>query len=99
MRASTVGVEPADRSGPDWSQVLTDAVNKPGVISTAYSAFWNYSMGNQLLAMFECLSRGIEPGPLHTFKGWLKLGRHVRKGQRAITLCMPVSRSATCSRR
>ncbi len=41
--------------------------------------------------MFECLARGIEPGPIHTFKGWLKLNRHVRKGEKAITLCMPVS--------
>ncbi len=65
---------------PDWSQILTDAVNKPGVISTAYTAFWNYSTGNQLLAMFECMFRGIESGPIHTFKGWLKLDRHVRKG-------------------
>jgi antirestriction protein ArdC len=75
----------------DWSQILIDAVNKPGVISVAYSAFWNYSSGNQLLAIFECMARGIEPGPIHTFKGWLNLNRHVRKGEKAITLCMPVT--------
>jgi len=75
----------------DWSQILIDAVNKPGVISAAYSAFWNYSSGNQLLAIFECMARGIEPGPIHTFKGWLNLNRHVRKGEKAITLCMPVT--------
>jgi len=75
----------------NWSQLLVEAVSKPGVISKAYSQFWNYSFGNQLLAMFECLFRGIEPGPLNTFKGWLKLNRHVKKGEKAITLCMPVS--------
>jgi len=75
----------------DWPQILIDAVSKPGVISTAYTAFWNYSSGNQLLAMFECLARGIEPGPIHTFNGWFKFNRHVRKGEKAITLCMPVS--------
>jgi antirestriction protein ArdC len=74
---------------PDWSQLLIDAVNKPGVISTAYSAFWNYSTSNQLLALFECLARSIEPGPIHTFGGWLKFNRHVRKGEKAITLCVP----------
>lgn len=79
---------------PDWSQLLTDAVTQPGVISKAYSAFWNYSVGNQLLALFECAARGLEPGPIHTFNGWLKLGRHVRKGERAITLCMPVTWTA-----
>jgi hypothetical protein len=75
----------------DWAQILIDAVNKPGVISSAYSAFYNYSTGNQLLAMFECMGRGLEPGPIHTFRGWLNLNRHVRKGEKAITLCMPVT--------
>ena len=88
--------KPPDRASsthdqPDWAQLLIDAVNKPGIISTAFSAFWNYSFGNQLLALFECMARGIPPGPIHTFAGWLKLNRHVRKGEKAITLCMPVS--------
>jgi hypothetical protein len=75
---------------PDWAQLLVEAVSKPGIISTAYSRFWNYSFGNQLLAMMQCMARGIEPGPIHTFKGWRDLGRHVKKGQKALTLCMPV---------
>jgi antirestriction protein ArdC len=79
------------KNPPDWSQLLVDAVTKPGVISAAYTAFWNYSVGNQFLALFECIARGIEPGPIHTFNGWIRLGRHVRKGERAITLCMPVT--------
>jgi hypothetical protein len=78
-------------SPPDWTQILLDAVSKPGVISSAYRAFWNYSFGNQLLAVFECLARGIEPGPIHTFRGWLDLGRHVKRGEKAIILCMPVT--------
>jgi hypothetical protein len=40
--------------------------------------------------MFECLIRNITPGPIHTFKGWHELGRYVKKGEKAITLCMPV---------
>jgi antirestriction protein ArdC len=64
-------------------------VNTPGIISTAYSRFWNYSVGNQILALLQCLLRGIEPGPIHTFKGWIDLGRHVRAGEKAITLCAP----------
>jgi antirestriction protein ArdC len=74
----------------DWSSLLVDAVTRPGTISSAYSRFWNYSVGNQILALFQCLERDIEPGPIHTFKGWLDLGRHVKKGEKAITLCMPV---------
>ena len=80
----------AARDAPDWSALLVDAVNKSGVLSTAYSRFWNYSVGNQLVALFTCMARKIEPGPIHTFRGWLELGRHVRKGERAISLCMPI---------
>jgi len=76
---------------PKWAKILIDAVSKPGVISEAYSRFWNYSTGNQLLAWFQCLQRGLEPGPINTFQGWKELGRSVRKGEKALTLCMPVA--------
>jgi antirestriction protein ArdC len=75
----------------EWAALLAEAVTKPGIMSDAYSRFWNYSVGNQLLAIFQCLARGIEPGPIHTFQGWKEIGRSVRKGERAITLCMPVT--------
>jgi antirestriction protein ArdC len=95
MRASRIKTasDTNERGGthPEWSQLLVDAVTKPGMISSGYSKFWNYSVGNQILAMFQCWSRGIQPGPIHTFRGWLDLGRHVNKGERALTLCMPVS--------
>jgi antirestriction protein ArdC len=75
---------------PEWAQLLMDAVKIPGTISTAYTRFWNYSVGNQFLALFECVRRGIPVGPIHTFRGWRELGRYVKKGEKAITLCMPV---------
>ena len=78
------------RDAPDWERLLVDAVKTPGALSSAYRQFWNYSVGNQLLALFECLLRGLEPGPIHTFRGWRDVGRHVKKGEKAITLCMPV---------
>jgi hypothetical protein len=31
---------------PKWSALLVEAVNKSGLIMDAYSAFWNYSVGN-----------------------------------------------------
>lgn len=80
---------PSDDIRPDWSKILSDAVSEPGIISTAYTAFWNYSVGNQLLALFECHARKLQPGPIHTFRGWQKLGRFVRRGEKAITLCVP----------
>jgi antirestriction protein ArdC len=74
-----------------FAQLLEQAVNEPGIVSAAYSAFHNYSIGNQLLALGQCVARGIQPGPIATFKRWKELGRYVRKGQKAITLCQPVT--------
>jgi len=80
-------------TGPpaEWSAILIDAVAKPGVIAEAYSRFWNYSVGNQLLALWQCHGRQIEPGPISTFLGWKDCGRFVKKGEKALTLCMPVT--------
>ncbi|MBS1827737.1 MAG: DUF1738 domain-containing protein [Acidobacteria bacterium] len=72
------------------SLLLEEAVTKPGTLHEAYSRFWNYSLGNQILALIQCRDRGIEPGPLASFNRWKELGRHVKKGERAITLCMPI---------
>jgi hypothetical protein len=77
---------------PKWSALLVEAVNKPGLIMKAYSAFHHYSIGNQLLAMIQCQLRGLEPGPINTFPGWQALGRCVRRGERALILCMPITR-------
>jgi antirestriction protein ArdC len=60
----------------------------------AYSAFHFYSLGNQLLALVQCQMRGLQPGPINTFLKWKELGRYVRRGERALTLCMPI----TCKR-
>jgi antirestriction protein ArdC len=78
-----------------WAALLQEAVTKPGYIHEAYSRFWNYSLGNQLLALFECLEMKLQPGPLATFLKWREMGRHVKKGEKAITLCMPVTRKRT----
>src|SRR6266700_1174347 len=77
---------------PKWSALLVEAVNKPGLIMEAYSAFHNYSIGNQILALVQCQLRGLEPGPINTFPGWQALGRTVKRGERALILCMPVTR-------
>jgi hypothetical protein len=57
----------------------------------AYSAFTSYSIGNQLLAMFQCMLRGIQPGPIKTFPGWKECGRNVKRGEKALMLCMPIT--------
>ena len=76
---------------PKWADLLESAVNQPGTISAAYSQFHQYSIGNQLLAWSQCLARGLQPGPLATYKRWQELGRHVLGGQKALTLCQPVT--------
>ena len=67
-----------------WDALLIEAVAKPGTISDAYSAFHTYSVGNQMLALWQCRERQIQPGPIATFHSWLDKGRHVRKGEHAI---------------
>jgi antirestriction protein ArdC len=81
----------ADTTPAQWSQLLTEAVSQSGLLLAAYSAFHNYSIGNQLLALMQCKRRGIQAGALATFQSWKEKGRHVRKGERALTLCMPVT--------
>ena len=50
-----------------FADLLASAVTEPGIISSAYRQFHNYSIGNQLLAWSQCLARGIQPGPMATF--------------------------------
>jgi hypothetical protein len=78
-----------------WSELLAQAVTQPGLILKAYSAFWGYSLGNRIAALVQCQVRKIEPGPIDTFKGWQEKGRSVRQGQKAIWLCMPLTRKKT----
>ena len=74
-----------------FADLLRDAVHEPGILSQAYRQFHSYSLGNQLLAMVQCHERAIEPGPMATYPKWKELGRQVRKGEKALTLCMPVT--------
>ena len=78
-----------------WAALLQEAASKPGYILQAYSRFHAYSLGNQLLALFQCMERGIAPSPLASFMKWKQLGRYVKKGERALTLCMPLSCTRT----
>ncbi len=84
-----------------FAELLQSAVNEPGIVSAAYSQFHQYSIGNQVLAWVQCLERGIQPGPMATYPRWKELGRYVRKGEKAIVLCMPVTmkRKATADTR
>src|SRR3989442_3396712 len=87
--------QPTERqTDMQFRQLLEEAVTKPGTLMKAYSLFWNYSLGNQILALFQANRRNIALGPIASFNRWKELGRHVKRGEKAIELCMPV----TCKR-
>jgi len=77
-----------------WAALRDEAVKKPGFIHDAYSRFHNFSLGNQLLALHQCAERGFQPAALASYLRWKELGRHVKKGEKALTLWMPL----TCKR-
>ena len=79
----------------NWSGLLSDAVNQPGIISSAYSTFHQYSIGNQMLAYSQLASRGEQLSPIATYKRWQALGRQVKKGAKALQVCMPVTINKT----
>src|SRR6185369_3479961 len=78
-----------------FRQLLDEAVSKPGTLMRAYSLFWNYSLGNQILALIQANRRGIAIGPIASFNRWKDLGRYVKRGEKAIELCMPVTSKRT----
>jgi len=92
MATANLSKDPSEQI--QFKQLLEEAVTKPGTLMRAYSLFWNYSLGNQILALLQANERGISLGPIASFNRWKELGRHVKRGEKAITLCMPV----TCKR-
>jgi hypothetical protein len=78
-------------TNPRWSELLIEAVERPGFILEAYTRFHGYSLGNQVAALCQCLGRGIAPGPIATLPRWNELGRTVKRGAKALALCMPVT--------
>src|SRR5262249_22129353 len=75
----------------EWAKLLNEALTKPGLISSAYSRFWRYSCGNQILALIQCHPRSIEPGPIATVPTWKEIGSDGNRGEQALTLCMPIT--------
>jgi len=77
--------------GPAFTDLLREVVEKPGVLSSAYSMFHNYSFGNMMAAVWQLADRNQPLGPIASFNRWKELGRHVKKGAKALVLCMPVT--------
>lgn len=75
----------------NYAAAITQALTEPGIISKAYSAFHNYSLGNQILAAMQLAERGLPLSPIASFNDWKKKGRFVRKGQTGIKMYFPVT--------
>jgi antirestriction protein ArdC len=75
---------------PRWAELLIEAVNRPGLVLEGYSWFHKYSIGNQIAVIWQCRQRRIAPGPIGTFWQWQDLGRHVKAGEKALHLRMPI---------
>lgn len=74
-----------------FADIIAQALTEPGIISKAYSAFHNFSLGNQILAAIQLGERGLPLSPIASFNSWKEKGRFVQKGQKAIKLFMPVT--------
>ena len=49
MATANLSKDPSEQI--QFKQLLEEAVSKPGTLMRAYSLFWNYSLGNQILAL------------------------------------------------
>lgn len=76
----------------DYAALLQQALTEPGALSSAYQAFHGFSALNQSLAYLQCKQRGIRVSPLASFSAWKAKGRQVRKGEKAISLLMPLTK-------
>lgn len=73
-----------------FAELLKEAVNKEGILSTCYSRFHQYSIGNQLWLWEQVSQRDEALGPVQTLKQWNTLGRSIKGGSKAYSMLMPV---------
>ena len=81
----------AESKSPDWGNLLKQALTEPGTISKCYSRFHGYSFSNQMLAAFQLAAKNMPMEPIATYKKWTELGRQVKKGEKALSLYVPVT--------
>jgi hypothetical protein len=75
----------------NWHDLLFDAVSEPGKLQEAFRYFHSYSLGNMIAIETQCRNKGIELGPVATYKRWQTLGRQVTKGAKSLWMCQPVT--------
>jgi antirestriction protein ArdC len=70
----------------NFKEYLSEIYDKPQKLHEAYRYFHRFSFLNSIRAEGQL----VRPEPINTFQGWLKLGRQVKKGSKAISLMLPV---------
>lgn len=83
-------VERITEKNLNYNELLNQAISEQGTISKCYSLFHNYSIQNQILAMYQMKLRGMNITPINSMAGWNRLGRRIKKGSTAISLWMPI---------
>jgi len=75
----------------DLGIVLRSILENPGEIPDYYRVFHRYSFLNQMLARYQMKKRGMKVSPIASFGKWNELGRTVKKGEKALVLCRPLT--------
>ena len=70
----------------NFNAFMSEILNEPSRANEAYKKFHNYSSLNQWHAMTQM----DKLEPINTYKRWQEMGRQVKKGAKAVALCMPV---------
>jgi antirestriction protein ArdC len=74
-----------------FTELLNEALERPGVLSACYSQFYNYSLGNQMALWSQLAYQGKELQPVATYKRWAASNRQVRKGEKSMSIMMPIT--------
>lgn len=79
-----------DAINVEWPRLMEEALNLPGEVSSLYSRFYDYSMGNKILLFMQGVSE-----PVATYKRWQDMGRQVLKGSKAKSILRPIAYKET----
>lgn len=93
MRSNAARAKRPERTSPvkaEWDKLLQEALTKPGSVNKAYHLYHHFSLSNSIWLLMQLAERGIEAGPAASYNHWRKVGRQVRKGEKAFWLYMPV---------
>lgn len=75
-------------------ELINQALNEPGILSECYNMFRNYSILNAIALRKQCKSSGLELGPCASYSRWKELGGQVKRGSKALWVCIPCTYKA-----